>query len=488
MTNRRALTYYLLTPLILAIYGGEVCPFLDSLTLTTLLIILLCGFIATYVLRHLVLKNIVQNEKLSGVQKGKFRAEFLLFLAAGMTLTIYNNIHYGFPLESGLKLIVGCGTLGFFASTDLALEHEYQYARKILLDGRRLTLDLVKTSLARKFSLFAVAGVMGAITVMILILTKDLTWLSSVGPEGLQAANRAIWKELVFVGSVFLILLIVVISSFSRNINLFFENETSVLDNVTQGKLDRYVPVSTDDEFGIIATHTNLMIDGLRERNRIKNMFGKFLNPRIAESLIAQGEDELKFGGSQRDLVILVSDVRGFTFASETLTPEQIVTNLNIYFSRMVEIVHQNNGIVDKFIGDGMLAYFGLEDTEQAAARALRSAVQMQQAMEDVNKKLSSPFKIGIGLHSGEVIAGKIGSDEKLEFTVIGDVVNTASRLESLNEALDTAILISDVIHNRLTLSELMLPWIDMGEQVLKGKRRAVKVYGVRHEKITENS
>ena len=180
--------------------------------------------------------------------------------------------------------------------------------------------------------------------------------------------------------------------------------------------------------------------------------------------------------------------MRDFTFASETLTPEQIVTNLNIYFSRMVEIVHQNNGIVDKFIGDGMLAYFGLEDNEQAAARALRSAVQMQKAMEDVNKKLSSPFKIGIGLHSGEVIAGKIGSDEKLEFTVIGDVVNTASRLESLNEALDTAILISDVIHNRLTLSELMLPWIDMGEQVLKGKRRAVKVYGVRHEKITENS
>ncbi|MEN8730901.1 MAG: adenylate/guanylate cyclase domain-containing protein, partial [Desulfuromonadales bacterium] len=92
------------------------------------------------------------------------------------------------------------------------------------------------------------------------------------------------------------------------------------------------------------------------------------------------------------------------------------------------------------------------------------------------------------GIHSGEVIAGKIGSDEKLEFTVIGDVVNTASRLESLNEDLDTAILISDVIHNRLTLSELLLPWIDMGEQVLKGKERAVKVYGVRHENIRENS
>ncbi len=485
MTNKRAITYYLLTPLILAVYGGEVCPFLESLSFSTLLTILLCGFIATYVLRHLTLSNIAQKAKLSGVQKGRFRTEFILFLASGTTLTVYNYICYGFPLLSGLKLITGCATIGFFASTDLALGHEYQYARKILMEGRRLTLDHVRTSLARKFSLFAVAGVTSAVIVMILILTKDLAWLSMFGPEGLHSATQAVWKEIVFVGSVFLILLIVVISSFSRNINVFLENEASVLDNVTQGKLDRYVPVSTDDEFGIIATQTNLMIDGLRERNRIKNMFGKFLNPKIADALLIQGEDELKLGGSKRDLVILVSDVRDFTSASETSTPEQTVTNLNIYFSRMVEIVHRNGGIVDKFLGDGMLAYFGLEDSEKAAARALRSAVQMQQAMEDVNKSLSSPFRIGIGLHSGEVIAGKIGSDEKLEFTVIGDAVNTASRLEGLNKDLDTAILVSEVIHNRLSLSELMLPWVDMGEQILKGKGRAVKVFGVRYENIT---
>ena len=320
---------------------------------------------------------------------------------------------------------------------------------------------------------------------MFLILTKDLDWLAMIDPEGLPYARQAIWTEIVFVGTIFLLMLIVVISSYSRNLKIFFDNETSVLDNVSQGNLDRYVPVSTEDEFGIIATRTNQMIDGLRERNRIKDMFGKFLNPKIADALLSEGEEALKLSGSRRDLVILVSDVRDFTSASEASIPEQIVTDLNHYFSRMVEIVHNNDGIVDKFLGDGMLAYYGLNDPRQAVSQALRSAVQMQDAMGGLREKLSTPFRIGIGIHAGEVIAGKIGSAEKLEFTVIGDVVNTASRLEGLSKKLNAAIIVSSVVLDRLSKAGSALPWVAMGDRILKGKELAVEVYGIRYDDVS---
>jgi adenylate cyclase len=451
----------------------------------TLLGTLLGGFLISYGVRYLVFRKYMKIDLQPGMSGPQFRTEFMLFIAVGAILAIYNTFRYGFPLESGIKLMVGCATLGFFAAIDLALDQEYRLVKRMLKNGRRLTLDSVRTSLTRKFTLFSVAGVAGAITVMFLILTKDLEWLAMFGPEGLPSARKAVWTEIVFVGAVFLLMLVGVISSYSRNLRIFFDNETSVLDNVAKGKLDRYVPVSTEDEFGLIATRTNQMIDGLRERNRIKDMFGKFLNPKIADALLSQGEEALKPGGSRRNLVILMSDVRNFTSSSESLTPEQVVVDLNRYFSRMVEIIHSNHGIVDKFIGDGMLAYYGLNDPSHAVSRALRSALQMQAEMEELRTKLSTPFRIGIGIHAGEVIAGKIGSTEKLEFTVIGDVVNTAARLEGLSKELDAAIIVSSVVHDRLSAEGFSLPWTGMGERKLKGKGQVVDVYGIRHTDVS---
>lgn len=482
--NKRALIHYILASLLLSVYGGQVCPFLDSLTFTNLFGMLLSVFLIAFGIRCLVFRNPVNEELPQGMVNRNFKIDFLLFVSVGVILTIYNSFHYDFPVASGIKLIVGCATLGLFVAIDLVLDQEYRLVKRILKEGRRLALDRVRTSLTRKFTLFSVAWVLGAIAVMLLILNKDLDWLILSGPEGLSSARRSIWAEIIFVSGLFLIMLIVIILTYSRNLRVFFDNETSVLDNVSNGKLNRYVPVTTEDEFGVIATRTNQMIDGLRERNRIKDMFGKFLNPKIADTLLSQGEDGLKPGGSMRDLTILVSDIRDFTTISESASPEQVVVDLNRYFCRMVEIVHNNNGIVDKFLGDGMLAYFGLIDPSHAAIRAVRSAVQMQEAMQSFSMELSSPFRINIGIHAGEVIAGKIGSAEKLEFTVIGDVVNTAARLQGLGRELDAAIFVSSVVHGRLSNEGSNLPWATMGMQKLKGKGQAVEVYGIRYEDI----
>ena len=158
MMNKRALAHYLLSAVILAVYGGQVCPFLDSLASFNLLGILLSGFLISYGARHLIYQRDSREDLLAGTPGRKFRADFLLFLATGAILTIYNAFRYGFPLESGIKLMVGCVTLGFFTSIDLVLDHEYRLVKRMLKDGRRLTLDSVRTSLTRKFSLFSVAG------------------------------------------------------------------------------------------------------------------------------------------------------------------------------------------------------------------------------------------------------------------------------------------------------------------------------------------
>ncbi|MGH8477533.1 MAG: adenylate/guanylate cyclase domain-containing protein [Methylococcales bacterium] len=479
--NPRALLHYGLSTVILTLYGGQVCPFLESLSAWVLLGILSTGFLIAYCVRYLVLESRIHGNSTPGMSLRRFPTEFLLFAGTGAIIGIYNFLYYGFPWGSCIKLLIGCASLGFFFSLDLVLEHEYRLVKNMLEKGLRLQLHKIRRSLARTFTWVAIAGVTGAISVLLLVLNKDMDWLLTFGPDRLAFARDAIWSEILFVGLVLLAQLILVILSYSRNLKIFFDNETSVLEAVARGSLDRYVPVSTNDEFGLIATRTNQMIDGLRERNRIKNLFGKFLDPKIAEVLLAQGEEELKPGGSKRDLAILVSDVRDFTSVSEKLAPEQVVLDLNRYFSRMVEIVHGNHGIVDKFLGDGILVYFGIQDPASAVAQALRCAIQMQQAIGEIQSELAIPFRIGIGIHAGEVIAGKIGSSERLEFTVIGDVVNTATRLEGLCKESNMAILVSSNVLDRLSEKHKSIPWIPMGEPRLKGKEKAVKVYGINH-------
>jgi class 3 adenylate cyclase len=174
-----------------------------------------------------------------------------------------------------------------------------------------------------------------------------------------------------------------------------------------------------------------------------------------------------------------MSDVRNFTTLTERTDPEVLVHDLNRYFSEMVEIIRREGGLVDKFIGDGILAVFGLDDPEHASKRAVRTALEMQAAVMKLKLELSIPIEIGIGIHRGEVIAGNIGSTERMEFTFIGDAVNTAARLEGLTKGLGASIVISSAIHSELAGNAAKLPWKHFEKQVLKGKTEMVSVYGI---------
>jgi adenylate cyclase len=217
-----------------------------------------------------------------------------------------------------------------------------------------------------------------------------------------------------------------------------------------------------------------------REKRKVKRLFGHYVPRDVYEQLLAD-PSLARLGGRRRAMTVLFSDIRGFTTASERDRPEAIVAQLNEYFSRMVEILFRHQGTLDKFIGDGVMALFGapLDDPDHAD-HAVAAAIEMVGALGELNRAWAAegrpPFDIGIGINSGEMIAGNIGSQAIMSYTAIGDAVNLGARLESLNKEFGTRIIISEatraLLHGAYTLRPL-------GEASVKGRQRAVKIHEV---------
>lgn len=472
----KANLYYLVTFLVLMVYGGQVCPFLESLSLGELALPLALGLSAASLTRVTLVRAWVDEASLLSQARQLFLLDISLFAGLGIVLTAFNAVVYHFPIESGLKLLLGSVTLGLFFSTALALEREREVFLRLEESPRTTGLQSQGSSLTRRFAWMAVLGLGLAGIDLMLVILKDLDWLAQ-SPSSLGDARLAVAEEIELVLVVLAGLILLVLFSYAQNLRLMFDHQLQVLDRVASGALDAYVRVATDDELGMIAAHTNQMIDGLKERNRVRQLFGKVVSPAIAQHLMSEADGHLP-KSQRRHAVVLFSDVRGFTRRAEGSHPEAVVEDLNRYFTRMVELVHAEGGIVDKFIGDGMMVVFGLDDAAAAASRAVRTGLAMLSAVRHL-EGLSSPLEIGVGIHSGEVVAGVIGAPERLEFTCIGDTVNTAARLEGETRGLGLPLLISARLKAELSDPEADLPWVDLGLRVLKGRAEPVEVFGL---------
>jgi class 3 adenylate cyclase len=221
-----------------------------------------------------------------------------------------------------------------------------------------------------------------------------------------------------------------------------------------------------------------------RERATLRNAFGGYVSPQIMSEILA-GRITPELGGKRERVCILFSDVRNFTTRSEFMSPEALIDMLNRYFTEMTHCVHVHGGTVDKFIGDGMMCFFG---APQPLANACDSAVaagkEMLVRLEALNKKFADeklePLAIGIGLHFGEVVLGHVGSGDRHEYTAIGDAVNTASRVEGLTKGAGFTLVISsdvwEAISNKQEFEEL-------GKHKVKG-RSAVALYGYEGSRV----
>jgi len=225
-----------------------------------------------------------------------------------------------------------------------------------------------------------------------------------------------------------------------------------------------------------IAVQNTLFARKLEQEAVMRERFRRLLSPAIAEQVLS-GELEVEKGGELRETTVLFVDIRGFTSISESCEPQVVVDALNEYFERMVEIVFRHEGTLDKFIGDEMMVLFGAPVAHQDdPARAVQAALEMQEATAALNRGHEArglpPFEIGIGINTGEVVAGYIGSSQALEYTVIGDPVNTGSRLCAIAKPGQT--LISEGTQNQLGGQFEVR---ELREKLLKGKARPTRVF-----------
>nr|WP_213285865.1 adenylate/guanylate cyclase domain-containing protein [Bradyrhizobium sp. sGM-13] len=208
-------------------------------------------------------------------------------------------------------------------------------------------------------------------------------------------------------------------------------------------------------------------------RDRITNLFGQHVSPQVVERLMAEGT---KTDSDIRRVAVMFVDFRSFTAGARTRTPQEVVDRLDGAFAVLVDILDRHGGIVNKFLGDGFLALFGAPlEAPDPAHRAVAAAREMLEANARVNEATSWPLRIGIGIHLGEVVAGNIGSPRRKEYTVIGDTVNFASRLEALNKDFNSQFLISEAVRD--ALGEACRDAVSLGEVEVRGYERPMAVW-----------
>lgn len=254
----------------------------------------------------------------------------------------------------------------------------------------------------------------------------------------------------------------------------------SAAKEVGEGNLDAQVELQRSDDFGLLIAEFNSMVSGLKEKEHVQTMFGRHVGQQAAQAIL---ESPAGLSGTNREITAMFVDVRNFTSISESRSPEEVVELLNVFFQNMVEIVEDCGGMVNKFLGDGFMALFGAIEEEIPSERthadaAVECAIQMAQRLEEVNQRVSLPldFAIGVGIHTGQAVVGSIGSQQRLEYTAIGDTVNVASRIEGLTKRLQKTILVSAATRDRLTEE---FPITGPFEATVRGKQNVVVVYGL---------
>lgn len=274
---------------------------------------------------------------------------------------------------------------------------------------------------------------------------------------------------------------------FSKTLSEPIKQLALATQEIIKGHFGAKIPKKSEDEIGDLTEAFNSMSTGLEEREKLKGALGKFVNKEIAQRAL---NGDLSLGGERKEGTIFFSDIRSFTSISESLEPEEVVEFLNEYMTLMVEIIYKTGGVVDKFIGDAIMALWGIPVSKgNDIVNCLDASLEMRQRLIAFNQKRykqnKPEIKIGCGINSGPVVAGQIGSEDRLEYTVIGDTVNLASRIEALNKPFGTDILITEYTYNEI---KELYSCVAMDKIKVKGKAKPLQIYAVLGHKDDPNT
>ena len=435
----------LVAVIFLSFYGKVVCPFIDTLTLSRVMLGLGIVCVIQILLREGFARAFPKARSGTSLARHIYHLSIASWLITGLVAVVLHMFMYpDFPIVSHGKLLAGYWALGAGILSQLEYIRMEQYFRIREDQPPTAVLEHITKRLMEGYATFAIVPAF----VMILMAYRFVY-------EGYAVLGVAL--EVTFLGISFVAAALFVAWRYGMALRRDCDHIVKALEMVTAGYYEVRVDASRGDELGRVADGINDMAKGLVLREQIRESFGRFVTPRVAEQFIQEHSGngrEIQLGGHRREVAILIADLRGFTPLSEILEPEALTELLNEYFGEMVAAIDDHGGMVDKFMGDAVMAVFGLfDDGRNSAADAIATAIEMRSRLATFNEGQRADKKTrldnGIGIHFGEVVAGYIGSADRLEFTIIGPAVNIAARIESETKSPNPPILISaSVVEN----------------------------------------
>lgn len=428
------------------IYSQLVCTFLCSIPAGALARTVALLALFHIVLRELLLRFIpLQGERTTPARRAWLLSVVSWVLTGLLAIVIHITSHPEFPAPSHFKFALGYWELG----GGLLAQVEYLLFERFLPLAPTLSPEAqLRERLGRRLLEGYVVFTSVPATVLLLTLQRFIFELHGDLRYLLEAVGLAVG----FTGGA-----LAVAIAYGRSLRRDSERLLEAVRRVGGGDFEPGATTSRPDELSLVAAGINEMAGGLQLRERIREAFGRFVSPQVATEFIekyARHGKTAVLGGSRRNVVVLFSDLRDFTRLSESLEPEILIEVLNGYFQEMVGAIQRHGGLVDKFIGDAVLAVFGLTEGQgDPAIAAVAASLEMRRRLEAYNARLAErglELHSGIGIHAGEAVAGYLGSTDRLEFTVIGHTVNVASRIEGHAREPRPPLLFSEEVARRL--------------------------------------
>jgi adenylate cyclase len=388
-----------------------------------------------------------------------------------------------FSLYQSLRLIFGTTVIAGGITTAFVFfmsEREWRRHLPAFFPTGDLSAVPRVPRLAVRVRLLAILLLIGLVPLAVLGVLAYTRALDLVGADPVAAAEivDGLRLTILFLLAVGVVAAVVLSFIAAHSVAAPLKDVESAMAEVERGRLDGHCPVVSTDEIGAVAEGFNHMLHGLRERELVKETFGKYVTPEIRDEILAgriRGEGELT------EATILFADMRDFTPWVEATAPRQVVQDLNEYFTEMDQAIRAHHGLVLQFIGDEIEAVFGAPiATADHAEMAVRAALEMRRRLRAWNARRETAGKPalrhGIGIHTGTVLAGNIGGAERLSYALVGDPVNLASRIQGLTKDFEVDILISEATRRRLDGG---VPIEELPAVRVKGRAEEVNVYKV---------